>query len=131
MTDLCQFYTATYISDVIIFVTSSELSQSYKHQLEDLEKDMKETEAALSVSLTSPPIQESKGMSDGHCPNLLLQREIEELHVQNQALLEKFNSEESRRKSAEKSQVLCFPWVFAAFCHLKRRSVSSSEAVGT
>lgn len=33
------------------------------------------------------------------------QRQIEELNVQNQGLLEKLNAEESRRKSAEKSQV--------------------------
>lgn len=37
---------------------------------------------------------------------LPLQRQIEELNVQNQALLEKLNAEENRRKSAEKSQVL-------------------------
>lgn len=54
----------------MIFVTSSELSKSYNNQLQDLEKDMKETEAALSVSLTLPHIQESKGMSDEHFLNL-------------------------------------------------------------
>lgn len=65
-----QFYTCRYISDVIIFITSSELSKSYKHQLQDLEKDMKETEATLSVSRALPHIQESKGMSAEHILNL-------------------------------------------------------------
>lgn len=44
----------------------------------------------------------SKGIGDV----LSLQRQIQELNVQNQALLEKLNAEENRRKSAEKSQVL-------------------------
>lgn len=65
-----QFYTCRYISDVIIFITSSELSKSYKHQLQDLEKDMKQTEATLSVSRALAHSQESEGTSHEHILNL-------------------------------------------------------------
>lgn len=65
-----QFYTCRYISDVIIFLTSSELSKSYKHQLQDLEKDMKQTEATLSVSPALAHSQESEGTSHERILNL-------------------------------------------------------------
>lgn len=53
-----------------MFLTSLELSKSYKHQLQDLDKDMKETEAAFSVSVTLANIQSSEGMRDVDVLNL-------------------------------------------------------------
>lgn len=62
-----------------------------------------------------------------------LQRQIEELNVQNQALLEKLNAEENRRKSAEKSQVLSFTFITATLSQhpFPCKPVSSLKAVGT
>lgn len=103
--------------------------------MQNLEKDLKETEAALSVSWLLPHIQESKEMSGKCFLNILfgktLQSQIEELNVQNHTLLEKLNAEEKRRKSAEKSQVLFLFITETVSLPCNQQYVNSLKAVGT
>lgn len=117
------------IFHIILLVNSSELSKVHNQELQTLDKTLKETEAALTVSFCHFHLwmSVSYGLINQYITFLSAfvsfciypQGQIEVLTEENKALIEKLTAEENRRKElAEKSPVLVFYVLIISELHI-------------